>query len=275
MTKFHVQKFGPALSLGCAMLTSTSAWSNTIEDTHRFRLGLYSQDIDVNASLQKDPFPEMKLDFDEFLGLEDNVESIFVGYQWRYTEKWSLQVYYSQFEADGKKISTRDFNYNGQDYTAGVLLESEFNLDTLLVATSYSFVRDDKKEFGLGIGLHAFDIDTSIAAAVGVAGVNEEGTRTSGDLIAPLPNLRAFGTYMITPKWEVSGTGGWLSFSYEDYSGGYLYLNLYTEYRITERFGVGVSYQFADIDVEVDDRNSRKDFEIDLYGPSIYFTYGF
>lgn len=271
----HFYHFLAIFSLGCALVNVNQAWSNTIEDTHRFRLGVYEQDIDVSAAVQRDPFPEVELDFDKVLGMEDSSNTIFLGYQWRYTEKWSLQVYYSELEASGKKAATRDFNFNGKEYSAGVLLESDFELDTLLVATSYSFVRDSKKEFGLGVGLHAFDIDTTISAAVAIDSVGEQGTRASGDVIAPLPNARAFGTYMITPRWEVSATAGWLSFSYDDYSGAYLYISLYTEYRFTERFGAGFSFQAADIDVEVDDSNSGKEFNIDLYGPSIYLTYGF
>ena len=127
----------------------------------------------------------------------------------------------------------------------------------------------------MGFGLHAFDIDSTIGGVVRVDGIQEQRTRASAEVLAPLPNVRAFGTYMITPKWEVSATGGWLSFSYEDYSGGYLFLNLYTEYRFTDRFGMGFSFQVADIDVDFKDSDSKKEFEIDLYGPSIYLTYGF
>ena len=57
-----------------------------------------------------------------------------------------------------------------------------------------------------------------------VKGVVLEGSRTTSEVTAQLPNLRAYGTYMITDRWEVSVTGGWLSFDYEDYAGDYLYL---------------------------------------------------
>lgn len=268
-------KISAALALGGSILIPTLVWGNTIEDTHRFRLGIYEQDIDINGTVTKDPFPEISLDFDKVLGMEDSSQTIFLGYQWRFKEKWSLQAYYSQLEATGKKIATKDFNYDGEEYTAGVLLESDFDLDTYLLAASYSFVKDAKKEFGVGFGLHIFDIDSTIGAVVRVEGVQEQGTRSSAEVLAPLPNFRAFGTYMINPKWEVSATGGWLSFSYEDYSGGYLFLNLHTEYRFTDRFGMGFSFQIADIDVDVEDSDTKKEFEIDLYGPSIYLTYGF
>ena len=249
-----------ALVLAC----SNGAWASSIGDTHRFRLGAYEQDIDVTASVTRDP-----------LGLEESGTTAFLSYQWRFKEKWSLSGFYSKMDLSGKKLATRDFNYDGVEYTAGVRLETDFGLDTYLVSANYSLIRDDRKEFGVGVGLHAFDIESSIAAAVGVDGIERAGTRANTELTAPLPNLRAYGTFLITDRWEISAAVGWLSFNYDDYEGDYLYLTAFTEYRFTERFGIGLSYQVADIDVAHEDNSGREEFNIDLLGPSIYLTYGF
>ena len=268
-----MQKLNLAIAL--LLMGSSSAWANSIEDTHRFRLGVYEQDVDVTAAVTKYPLEEVDINFDKVLGLEDSAETYFFSYQWRFKEKWSLQAFYSQFGATGKKVATKDFNYDGVEYTAGAKLETDFDLDTYLLAVNYSFVRDDKKELGVGFGLHAFDIETTIDGAAGIEGAQREGVRTSGDVLAPLPNLRFYGTYMITPKWEVSLSGGWLSFAYDDYDGGYLFLTAFTEYRFTDRFGIGVSYQAAEIDVTHDDGRDREAFDVELYGPSVFLTYGF
>ncbi|MEH6519534.1 MAG: hypothetical protein V7742_22895 [Halioglobus sp.] len=263
------------LPMALLLIGSNSAWSNSIEDTHRFRLGVYEQDVDVTASATRDPLPEIDVNFDKVLGLEETGTTAFLSYQWRFKDKWSLQGFYSKMEVDGKKLATKDFNYDGVEYTAGVRLETDFGLDTYLLAVNYSLIKDDRKEFGVGLGLHAFDIDSTIATAVGVDGLERAGTRTNSQVTAPLPNFRAYGTFLITDRWEVSAALGWLSFNYEDYDGDYLFLTAFTEYRFTERFGIGLSYQVAEIDVIHDDSNSKKEFNIDLLGPSIYLTYGF
>jgi hypothetical protein len=89
------------------------------------------------------------------------------------------------------------------------------------------------------------------------------------------PYVRAYGAYMISDKWEVTATAGWLSFDYEDYEGAYLFLTVFTEYRFTKGFGMGLSYQIAEIDIIEDNGTGKKDFEIDFLGPSVYLTYGF
>ncbi|MCP4925635.1 MAG: hypothetical protein GY916_06810, partial [Gammaproteobacteria bacterium] len=99
--------------------------------------------------------------------------------------------------------------------------------------------------------------------------------RTTGEVTAPLPNFRAYGTYLINDKWEVSATGGWLSFDYDEYEGGYLFLTASTEYRFTKGFGMGLSYQISEIDITQENSKSKKEFKMDFLGPSIYLTYGF
>jgi hypothetical protein len=264
-----------SLSLIVIFCFSQGVLANSIEDTHLFRLGAYEQDIDMTAGVTANGFPEIILDFNKVLGLEESSTTVFLSYQWRFKKKWSLQTFYSQMEAQGKKLATRDFNYNGVEYTAGARLDTDVNLDTYLLALNYSFLRDDKKEIGVGFGLHAFDFDTTIVTGIGLDGVERNGARNNAQLTAPLPNLRAYGTHMFTPKWEVSVSAGWLSFSYEDYDGDYLFLNAYTEYRFTNSFAIGLSYQVAEIDVTHEDSKAKEQFDIQLYGPSIFFTYGF
>jgi hypothetical protein len=82
-------------------------------------------------------------------------------------------------------------------------------------------------------------------------------------------------TYIISPKWEVSSSVGWLSLNIDDLDGSYLYFDLSTEYRITERFGVGAGYQISKIDVEETKRDGYNDLDIEFSGPSIHLTYGF
>lgn len=123
---------------------------------------MYEQDVDVTGGVTKGPLPEIELDFDRVWGLEDSGETNFFSYQWRCKEKRSFQAVYSQFGSNGKNIATKDFIYDGVEYTAGAKSETDFDLDTYWLAVNYSLVHDDKKELGVGFGLLAFDIDTTI-----------------------------------------------------------------------------------------------------------------
>lgn len=281
----YVQSSRWRVALLAAFLASLTApgiaLADPLSDTHLFRLGVYEQDIDVAASATRRGFPEVEIDFDESLGLDESATSIFFQYQWRFKEKWTLSAFYTTLEADGEKIATRDFNWDGQDYQAGLNLSTEFNVDTYLIAADYSFIKSDRLEVGAGFGLHAFDIETTLEIEARIEDAEDgesargRAVRNNSDLLAPLPNVRGFARYMVTPKWAVMGSLGWLSFNYEDYDGDYLFLTALTEYRFTENFGVGFAYQVSEIDVSNDNGKRKRKYDIDQYGPSIYLTYGF
>ncbi len=263
--------FAGAVFLGAA----SPILASSLQDTHTFRAGAYYQDIDIDAALTRKPFDEIEINFDSVLGMDDSATTLFAGYNWRFSEKWALGIYYSNMSADGSRSASRDFVWDGQEYQAGARIDSELELDTFLATANYSFARNDKYEWGLGVGLHAFDIETTFDARLGVSGVVEEARRSNSTVLAPLPNIRAYGTWALTPKWEINFDLGWLSLNYDDYEGDYLFFHARTEYRFTERFGAGISFQAAEIDVEVDRRRGNDSFDIDLYGPSLYLTYGF
>lgn len=260
-----------ALSVGvCARGQASS-----IEDNHIFHLGAYEQDLDVSGSAGRDGMPGIEIDFDRVLGVDQSSTTPFFSYQWRFAEKWSLQVYYSQLEASGKRQAERDFTWDGKEYSVGSVVGTDFELDTLLLGANYSFVRNEDLELGLGIGLHAFDIGTTLSATAHLGDNNGEVRRSTSDVLAPLPNVRMYGTYLITSRWEVNASLGWLSLSYEDYEGDYLYINALTQYRVTERFGIGLSYQSSALDFSKESRRRSASFDIDISGPSLFVTYGF
>lgn len=269
------------IALALATLFSVAATAgNSIEDTHLFQLGVYSQEADIQATSTIDPFPPIEIDLTDDLGMDDSSESIFLGYRWRFSEKWQLGVSFTRLELDGKGEASKDFNFDGEDFTAGVAVSTEYNMDTYLIDVGYSFIRNDQWEVVVGFGLHAFDIETVIDSQFALEGSSggvggTERLRANVDFLAPLPNARAGVTYMLTPKWEINAGIGWLSLEIDNIDGNYTYGEISTEYRITDRFGIGATYQFSEIDVTVDERDGFDAVDIEFSGPSIYLSYGF
>ena len=262
-----------------ALFSASALAGNSIEDTHTFRLGVHSQDAEIKSVSNVFPFPPIEIDLTDDLGMDDSSESIYVSYRWRFGEKWALSATFQRLELDGSGAAAIDFNFDGTEYSAGTAIDSEFNVDTYLIDLGYSIVRSEKWEVVVGFGLHAFDIETAITGRVELSGDGEViiGVRSTAnaDFLAPLPNLRGGVTYMITPKWELRGGIGWLSLEIDNIDGKYLYADIGTEYRITDRFGIGAAYQISEIDVTNDKSDGFDKLDVDFSGPSIYLTYGF
>jgi hypothetical protein len=259
--------------------TGAMAAGNSIRDTHSFRLGIYSQDAEITVQSTIDPFPPIEIDLTDDLNLDDSSESIFFNYRWRFKEKWSLSATFQRLELDGNDVAGFDFNYDGQQITAGAEVETQFDMDTYFIDVAYSIVRNDKWEVLFGAGIHAFDFDISLASTILLESEGEEDVletiSASADVLAPLPNLRFGTTYVIMPRWEVNAGVGWLSLEVDNIEGKYTYFELGTEYRFTDRFGIGATYQLSKIDVTATESNKVEKFDVEFSGPSIYLSYGF
>ncbi len=261
------------------LLCASSMAGNSIEDTHSFKLGFSAQDADITVEGQRDPFPPIEVDLTSDLGLDDNAKSAHLGYRWRFAEEWALSLDAQSVNLDGGSSVTKDFNFDGKEFTAGLELDNSVDIDIYRIDVTYSFIRNDKLEVRAGGGVHAFDFGLEIQGRAGITdgtdGIVRESTVGKTDVLAPLPNLRAGVTYLISPKWEVSGSTGWLSLTIDNIDGGYAYADIATAYRFTDRFGAGASYSVSKLDVEVDRSDGKDKLEIEFQGPSIYLTYGF
>jgi hypothetical protein len=272
-------KLPTAFALTALFSAGAMAAGNTIEDKHSFRLGVYSQDADITSQSTVDPLPPIEIDLIRDLDLDDSSESIFFNYRWRFKEKWSLSATFQRLELEGNGVAGFDFTYDGEPFVAGMVTDTQFDMDTYLIDVAYSIVRNDKWEVSVGGGIHAFDFDTTINGTLFLEGGGEEtvlqSTSSSADVLAPLPNLRAAATYLISPRWEVTTGVGWLSLEIDNVDGKYTYFELGTEYRFTDRFGVGATYQVSKIEVTSTESDKLEKFDVEFSGPSIYLSYGF
>lgn len=259
---------------------SAQTFAETIFDyTHRFHVGYARQDADARVTSSIDPLPPIEIDLADDLNVDNSSESILLAYHWQFAEKWSLGLTYQRLSLDGDGLAARDFNFDGEEYRAGVRVDTEFTMDTYRLDVGYKLFSNDHWEVMVGAGVHTFAIDTSLAAGVGLEGGGEsivdEFRQESSNVLAPLPNLRAGVAYLLTPRWSVGASAGWLGLNIDDFSGSYTYADVGTDYRITDHFGIGASYQVAELDAKISDSDGFDEVNIELSGPSIYLFYGF
>lgn len=245
-----------------------------LTDTHTFRVGGYYQKSDTSIGARRADSGGDEIDLDD-LGIDESSMTWMLGYRWRINDRWSLALGASQFDIDGRVQADKTFEFNGQEFEAGAMLESEFDLKTYMADVMYSVYKSDQAELLLGGGLHAFDYDIKFTGTLTLEDESLSQAVSADDLMAPLPNLRMRGFYAISPRWSIDATLGWMSANIDNWDGDYLYANVSTDYRITDRFGLGLGYQGVSVDVT--HKGSRIDSSLDIsyYGPTVYLEYGF
>ncbi len=138
----NTSKTPTVFALTALLSAGAMAAGDSIQDTHSFRLGIYSQDADITVQSAIDPFPPIEIDLIDDLNLDDGSESIYFNYRWRFKEKWSLSATFMRLELDGNEVAGFDFNFDGKPFTAGAAIASQFDMDTYLIDVAYSLVRN-------------------------------------------------------------------------------------------------------------------------------------
>ncbi len=257
---------------GIGLPVQAESFHPLLDAKHTFVLGGFSQSMDGEFYANPDNFDKAVIGFGN-LDVDDTENTIMLEYRYRPNKKWLLSIGVFQFEADGRVVTDRELEYDGVVFEAGAHLETHLEVDTYMFEAMYSVYKTDRAEIMLGGGLHMFDFSTAIETRVFVGEQERTGSEGSNDILAPLPNFRAHGFYAITQKWALSGSLGWLSANYEDYEGAFTYVHARITYRVSERFGAGIGYQYVDVDLTEEKERGEAGFDIQFYGPTVYLSY--
>jgi hypothetical protein len=252
-----------------------SAINPELDDRFTLRLGVMRNELDGAVTVLKQPLPETPVDVED-LGLDTKQTSPWGSFRWRFGERWALNFQYDRFDQDGKTKVEDEFNFDGVVYPVGARIDTKFRADAYVMDVSYAVWKNPNYEIGLGLGIHGFDLDMGIRGTISIGDETGSIGEASEEFIAPVPNLRLFGTYAFNSKVSATATAGWLSMGYEDWDGDFLYLKGMLEYRITASWATGVGYQYTDIDVEHNrDNGNFEEYDADLSALQAYISYSF
>ena len=70
-------------------------------------------------------------------------------------------------------------------------------------------------------------------------------------------------------------TLGWLSLNIDEYEGSFSYISARVFYLFTDHLGLGLGYQFLDMDFSVDRKNGEAGVDMQFNGPTAYISYSF
>jgi hypothetical protein len=267
-----------ALAVLLGLATGAQAEKPRFGDTLSFSLGGMSHRGEATISSTRDGDPTDKLDFED-LGLDSETEVVWADFTWQFAERWQTSLSYSSFDSDGGRSASEEGSIGNIDWAVGAQLTTEFDLNLYIADVTWDFVKTDKAHIGVGVGLHAADLDMDVTVEVGaeiggVGGVVEV-KRESTSVLAPLPNVSLVGGWMITEKLYLGGHLGYLSLTYDKYDGELFSARGALEWRPWRNFGLGAAYQYVDIDLTVDNSSTTDEWDLKFYGPILFLSVGF
>ncbi len=258
----------------------TSAWaneripSNVLDKRFTFYGGMQIYQAEGDFSSTKEGRREVEVDLDD-LDLDKNQISPIAGAIFIFGKRWNLRLDYFGFHDDSKKTAEFDFEFEDLIVPVGARMDSSLDLDVYAANLAYNFVYSERARFGVGVGVHAVDIDLEISAKVTVAGEEIPLGEGDEDFLAPVPNLYAYGAYAFTERLVLKYGGGWLSSSYGDYDGSFVFANASLEYWPFQYAGFGAGYRYFAADIEYDPGSKTEKYDVKLPGLVLYVIFGF
>ncbi len=188
-----------------------------------------------------------------------------------WSRRLTLRFDYFGYHDDANARADFEFDWDGETIPVGAELDSNLDLDIYVLNLSYNFIRSDRAQLGVGLGIHLADVDISVTGTVGGSVV----ASGDADVLAPLPNFYLTGAYALTDNILARAAAGGFSLSYGDWDGRLLFVNLFIEYWPWEHVGFGAGYRYVDAHVEYDPGHKIEEYDFTLPGPMLYMAVGF
>jgi hypothetical protein len=196
------------------LLGFSSAWAeekaseNILDLRYTIYGGAQFYQADGKFGYIKEGQPDIKVDLDD-LGLDETaVSPIFGAIINFWGKRLTLRLDYFGYHDDANATADFEFDFDGINFPAGANLDSSLDLDIYVANLSYNFIRSDRARLGVGIGVHAADIDLEISGKANVGGTEIDLGSGDADLLAPLPNIYVMGAYSFTDRFLIRGGGG-------------------------------------------------------------------
>jgi hypothetical protein len=173
---------------------------------------------------------------EDTLGLADTRSQGWVDLMFRLTPRHRIQARYYQQTRHGSALLTENVEFGDEVFTpADGRIRSGIDLRQLDLSYTYSLLRREKVELGLGLGLHLLQFEGSISAPLRFE------TETL-DAAGPFPTLAASGTWRITRRFSLNAEANYLTGSTNEVEAHYEAFNVDLQFRMKRNLAVGLGY---------------------------------
>jgi hypothetical protein len=223
-------------------------------------------DLRVNGSLAG---INDEIDFDEGIRLGNTDETFAAEISWRFRGKWSVVGQYFKSTDSVRSVLEEDIEWGDVVFGAGSNAAAGTNFSLTRIFFGRQLDTSRSHDFGIGAGLHWLEMGTFIEGEILINGTPTASRRSVSEG-APLPNIGAWYKYSISPRWALRTRLDLLSADVGDYDGLLVNVALGVNFQAFEHFGVGLNYNYFELDVGIDKSGWRGNFETTYDGVYVY-----
>jgi hypothetical protein len=215
-----------------------------------------------------------EIDFDDTLNVSDSSTFFNGQVKWKFgnEKKWSVSGQYFSNNATGSTELTEDVEWDGLTFREGSFVESGVKLGVARLFFGRSFVKNDQHDFGMGIGIHTLKMKAFIEGEIEIDDETTEFQRGDVDVSQPLPNIGAWYHFSPAQKWLLHARVDWIGASIGDYDGHMWNTNIGVNYQAFSHIGFDLSWQYFNLNVNVDSDDWTGGADMTYSGPVLAIT---
>jgi hypothetical protein len=263
-----------AALLGCLLTASLASADDrhpALDSKYYISVGGFFASRAFNASAAGSAIiirPTPHVDFDSDLSVDDSPQLVVAEFRWQFAEKWNLGLQYFNSTRHADRTLDGTIEWDGVIYEVGANVAAETSVGITRIVLTRHFRQKDGHDFRLTGGLHWLDVSAQIAGDATLDDGSTAFATSKASASLPIPNVGALYQYSPSQKWLFGARVDWFSASIGDYSGGIWNTNLSANYQIAKHVGVGLGYQFFQIDGRLSADHWKGDVKIRFSGPT-------
>ncbi len=213
-----------------------------------------------------------EIDFDKGVQLGSADTTFAAEMSWRFRGKWSVVGQYFESNDSVGAVLEEDIEWGDVVFGAGsnAAVGTKFSLTRIFFGRQLDTSRTH--DIGIGGGIHWLHIGSFIEGEILVNGT-PAAARRSVSVEAPLPNIGAWYKYSISPRWALRGRLDLFSADIGDYDGLLVNVSLGVNFQAFEHFGIGLNYNYFELDVGIEKSGWRGDIETIYDGVYVYASF--
>jgi hypothetical protein len=248
---------------------------NGLRDRFRIGAGAFFVTHDTFARLSPAGGNLPGVDIEADSAVPENQTDFRLDGHWRISRRHRLDFGYWAMNRGAVTRLSGEIEWDGETFPVDAEIATVW--DTRILRTEYRFsvISRDDLDVGLSLGLFAVKVTSGIGL-----GNDQDNVTTDVSQTAPLPMLGAGVEWFFSRDFVFRASGQYLALSISDiFDGSWGELKAAVEWYPLQKAGIGVMYNFADIDLDLRNIGEllKKDFQYQyrFNGPQIYAVFSY
>ncbi len=264
-----------------ALIIACAPASANADDVHPMMTSEYwvhlgaffaARDLDISAQGSVlGPLTPM-VDFETSVDADDKPDLFTIEAGWQFTQTWSLGLQHFGAARSGSKVIDERIEWDDLVFDVGASVYGRSDVEITRAFFSRKFRGDGPHSLQLGAGFHYLKLAVEYGGEARIDDQTTSFDSSRKSTSTPVPNVGAWYRYSPSERWMLSTRIDWFSASIGDIDGGIWNVAAGAHYSFGKHFGVGLTYQFFEVDITLNETAWRGDVRARFAGPNLLFS---